>query len=256
MNGNQNYFSGGLYFNVSAYKETETQKMNMYVSTSQETQKYVDDGTTYKYDFQSYYLGLEHYKKMNSHIGLGAELNASNSLYSNYKVRIQTSVNAEYSIFPYKDFNSKRWVVVYSVGPMFNQYYDSTIYLTSKDFLFQHNLGSICSYIQPWGSVNLGVFWSNLLSDFTKNNLSLNGALQFKIAKGLNFAVWGNYTFVHDQINIRKGDIDLNQLLVKNQELLSSYDYNLGIGISYRFGSKFNSAVNPAFRGLNYNISL
>jgi len=256
LNGNQNYFEGSAYFNISADKETEQTKTNIYLSNSEQVQKFNDGTQTYRYDFQDYNAGVEHYKKINKHLGLGGGINAANSLFSNYKFQVGGTANIEYSIFPYKDFNTKRWVFIYNIGPFFNQYYDTTLYLKTKELQFQQTLGSIFSYIQPWGSTHVGVFWSNFLTDFNKNNLSLNGALQFKIAKGLNFAIWGNYTFVRNQINIRKGDIDINQLLVKNQELLSSYDFNLGVGIKYRFGSKFNTAVNPSFRGLNYSINL
>jgi hypothetical protein len=255
MNGSQNYFSGSAYFNVSADKETEKIRTNIYFSNSEQIQKYNDGTTTYKYSFLDHNVGFKHIQKLDAHWGLGIGADATNSLFSNLRYQVNATARAEYSLFPYKHFNTKRWVFVYSLGPVYNDYYDSTIYLKKHELVFQQSLGSIFSYIQPWGAANLGVFWSNYLDDFKKNNLSLNGALQFKIAKGLNFAIWGNYSFVHDQINIRKGDVDLNQLLVKNRELLSSFDYNLGVGISYRFGSKFNNTVNPAFRGMSYNIS-
>ena len=256
MNGSQNYFSGSFYFNISANKETAKAKTNFYINSSEQLQKYKDGQETYKYSFLDHGIGVQHYSKRTEHWGLGAGADAVNSLFSNYKFKISTTANAEYSIFPYKEFNTKRWVFLYEAGPVYNRYYDSTIYLKTEELVFRHSAGSIFSYIQPWGSSHIGVFWNNYLNDFKKNNLSLNGALQFKITKGLNFAIWGYYSFVHDQINIRKGNIDLNQLLVRNQELLSSFDYNLGIGISYRFGSKFNNAVTPAFRGLNYSINL
>jgi hypothetical protein len=112
------------------------------------------------------------------------------------------------------------------------------------------------SSTQTWGSINVGAFWRNLLNDWKKNSLSFNGAITTRLVKGLNFAFWGNYNFVRNQINIRKGDASIDQLLAKNREILSSYQFNIGVGLSYRFGSKFNSAVNPAFNGLNYNINL
>lgn len=256
VDGNQNYFSGSGNFNITADRETEESKSNVYVSNSREIQKYNDQGTVYKYSFQSYNAGCSHNKKIREHWALGASLDATNSLFSNYKYRVQANIQSEYSVFPYKDFNNKRFVFLYSAGPSFNQYYDSTIYLKENDFFVQQSVGSIFSFIQPTGGTHIGIFWNNYIPDFSKNNLAIYGAIQYRIAKGLNFAIWGNYSFVHDQINIRKGDIDLNQLLVRNQELLSSYNYNLGMGVSYRFGSKNNSAVNPSFRGLNYSINL
>ena len=129
------------------------------------------------------------------------------------------------------------------------------IYLKLKESFFAQNLSSIVSFTQTWGSINLGVFWRNLMHDWRKNNLSFNGAVTMRLYKGLNMAFWGNYSFVRNQINIRKGEASIDQLLAKNREILSSYDFNAGVGLSYRFGSKFNDAVNPAFNGLNYNIN-
>ena len=95
-----------------------------------------------------------------------------------------------------------------------------------------------------------------MIIDFHKNNLSFSGAISTKIARGLNFAVWGHYSFNRNQINIRKGDASIDQILARNREILSSFDYDLGIGISYRFGSKNNNLIDPACKGLNYSINL
>ncbi len=73
--------------------------------------------------------------------------------------------------------------------------------------------------------------------------------------RGLNFAIWGSYGLIHDQIALRKGTASRDELLVKTRELKSKYNYNLGVGVSYRFGSILNNFINPAFRGLNYSIN-
>lgn len=93
------------------------------------------------------------------------------------------------------------------------------------------------------------------MQDWQKNNLSFRGAVSLKVAKGLNMAVWGNYNFVRNQINIRKGDATIDQLLAQNREILSNYNFEIGVGMSYRFGSKFNDAVNPSFKGMSYSIN-
>jgi len=71
----------------------------------------------------------------------------------------------------------------------------------------------------------------------------------------LNFAIWGNYGLIHDQIALRKGTASGDELLVKNREKKFNYNYNLGVANSYRFGSILNNFINPAFRGLNYSIN-
>ena len=120
----------------------------------------------------------------------------------------------------------------------------------------QQDLKMITSFTKPWGSVNIGIFFSSYFSDFKKNSLQFNGAVSWKIAKGLNFALWGNYGLIHDQITLRKGGATRDEVLKQNRELESSFQYNLGVGFSYRFGSIMNNIVNPRFKGLSYSINL
>jgi hypothetical protein len=253
--GNENYLNmyGSGY--VSINRETEKARTGIYFNTFLSKQEYKDNGETYVYDFQTYYGEANHSVKMTNHIAIGVSSFYSKSIYSNFKNRISLQPRFEYSIFPYKEFNTKRLILGIDVGPQFNQYIDTTIYLKNQELVFQENVSLISSFTKPWGSINVGLFWSNYLHDFTKNQFSLNGAISMRLFKGLNFAIWGNYAFVHDQINIRKGDISVDQLLVKNKELLSSFNFNLGMGISYRFGSKNNDQVFPSFKGLSYSIN-
>lgn len=253
--GSENYFnlSGSGY--VSMTRETEKSRTVGYFNTYLSKQEYKDNGTTYIYDFQTYSAEFNHSVKLNEHLALGISNFYMNSIFSNYKHRLSSQPRFEYSIFPYKDFNTKRLILGIEIGPQYQQYMDTTIYLKTKEVLLQQNLSLISSLTKPWGSVNIGFFWSNYFHDFNKNQFSINGAISTRLFKGLNFAIWGNYAFVHDQINIRKGDISVDQLLVKNKELLSSYNFNIGMGINYRFGSKNNNQVFPSFKGLNYSIN-
>lgn len=255
-NGNQNYRYSNANGYLTANRETANSRSNLYVNVSAEQQRYDDGQDIYQYRFQTYNLGAEYLTKRTEHWGIGLGGAFYNSLFSNYLYRFYAAPKVEYSIFPYAEFNTKRWVFSYEVGPMSNHYYDTTILFRKKEFLFQQNLSSIGSWTQPWGSINLGMFWSNYMNDFRKNRLEISGGISTRLAKGLNFAVWGNYAFQHDQINIRKGDATLDQLLVKNRELLSDFNYFIGVGLSYRFGSKNNSLVCPVFKGLSYSINL
>lgn len=253
--GNQVYkdASGNGYF--FADRETNESKTNIYLNASEQFTSYKDGPDLYEYDYQQFGLGAAYAKKISSHVAIGGDADFNNSIFSNLKAQFSLGTRLEYSIFPYKEFNTKRWVFQYGIEGRRNVYYDTTIYLKTSETFMAQNLSSILSLTQKWGSINLGIFWRNLMHDWSKNNLSFNGALSFRLFKGFNIAVWGNYNFVRNQINIRKGDASIDQLLARNREILSAYNFNSGVGFSYRFGSKFNSAVNPAFRGLNYNIN-
>lgn len=244
--------ANGYFF---ADRETPITKTNFYINANEQYSKYESQGDVYEYDFQQFGVGLDHVKKLNEHVAVGGGASFNNSIFSNLKTQFTVGPKAEYSVFKYKNFNNIRWVFAYSIDARNNQYYDTTIYLKTKEFFFAQEANTIFSNTQEWGSINLGIFWRNLMHDWQKNNLSFSGAVSLKVAKGLNMAIWGNYNFVRNQINIRKGDATIDQLLAQNREILSNYGFDLGVGMSYRFGSKFNDAVNPSFKGMSYSIN-
>lgn len=256
LNGSQNYKSHEYTANISADRETEEWKINFDVSAYKQVDTYIDDvGKESEFTRKEYYSNLQVAKSINAHWSYGLSASFTNSLFSNIKTGIKFRPKIEYSLFPYSKFNTQRVVAQYMVGPVYNNYYDTTVYFATEETLMQQHFNIITSFTKPWGNINIGLFFSNYFDDLEKNNLSFNGAVSWKIAKGLNFALWGNYGLIHDQIALRKGQATRDQLLVRNRELRSSYRYNLGVGFSYRFGSVQNSVVNPRFRGLSYSIN-
>ncbi|HWJ92868.1 MAG TPA: hypothetical protein VNR87_17255 [Flavisolibacter sp.] len=256
LNGSQNYKSH--YFNgyLSADRETEEWKINFSVNANKDIETYIDASGESRFTRKDYSSSLQIAKSIDAHWSYGLAASYNNSLYSNILLGIRLRPKLEYSVFPYSQFNSQRIVFQYMTGPVYNHYYDTTIFFKKKETQLQQSLNMITSFTKPWGSINIGVFYSNYFDDFSKNNLSFNGAVSWRITKGLNFALWGYYGLIHDQIGLRKGNATRDELLVKNRELLSSFEYNLGVGFSYRFGSILNNIVNPRFKGLSYSINL
>lgn len=256
LNGSQNYKSNSYYGSFAADRETEDWKINYSFSANKDVQTFIDDNNNEsKFTRKEFYSDLQVAKSLTQNLSYGLSAFYVNSLFSNVKTGFKFRPKLEYSLYPYSKFNTQRIVAQYMIGPVYNNYYDTTIYFKKKEWLLQHNVNVIGSFTKPWGSVNVGVFYSNYFDDFAKNNLSVNGAVSWKIVKGLNFALWGSYGLIHDQVALRKGQATRDQLLVRNRELRSAYEYNMGIGFSYRFGSVQNSIVNPRFRGLNYSIN-
>ena len=128
---------------VSINRETEKSRTGIYFNAYLSKQEYKDNGETYSYDFQTYYSEVNHSAKLNEHIAIGVSSFYSNSLYSNFKNRISLQPRFEYSIFPYKDFNTKRLILGVDFGPQYNQYMDTTIYLKTQELVLQQNLSSL-----------------------------------------------------------------------------------------------------------------
>ncbi len=253
---NRNYNTTAVNGYYSLSKENKKIKSSVDLSTNIQNQDYhLNDTTTLTYDFRSSYIGGEHLIKLSEHWAIGAWANYRNSLFSNYVYRIAFGPKIEYSILPYSEFNTKRVVLSYDINPVFNKYYDTTIYIKTHETLFNHSLSLMSQFNYDWGSLNLGVFYNNYLHDWSQNYLGLNGAVSLKLVKGLNFGIYGNYDLQNNQLNLRKGNVDVEQLLVQNRELFTSYNFFIRAGISYRFGSTKNNVVNPIFRGLSYSVN-
>jgi hypothetical protein len=71
----------------------------------------------------------------------------------------------------------------------------------------------------------------------------------------LQFGVGGNFEFIRDQISLPKSGASRDDVLTRRRLIASNFSYFMGVGFSYRFGSIYNSQVNPTFKGLNYSLN-
>jgi hypothetical protein len=255
FSGTESYKYKYINSSFSASRETDKWRTGAQFSFFKNADTYIDSSGKSTFTKQGLDGGLDLVRVVNKHWGVGADASYSNSLYSNLRAAYRVRPKIEYSFLPYSKFNTERIVLQYSIGPNAYYYYDTTVYFKKDEWLFQQSANLIASFTKPWGGVNIGVFYSNFMNDFSKNNLNFNGAVSWKIVKGLNFAIWGSYGLVHDQISLRNEGFTRDELLAKTRELKSNYSYSLGVGFSYRFGSILNNFINPAFKGLSYSIN-
>ncbi len=88
---------------------------------------------------------------------------------------------------------------------------------------------------------------SNYFHDFSKNRLSFHSSLNVNVVKGLSVDFNGGVSLIHDQLALRKGDASTEEILTRQQELATNFQYYTNVGISYTFGSMYNNIVNPRF---------
>nr|MBA3948490.1 hypothetical protein [Acidobacteriota bacterium] len=77
----------------------------------------------------------------------------------------------------------------------------------------------------------------------------VNGSANVRLFKGFSFNVFGDYSRIRDQINLRKGNTSDEEVLLRLRQLATGYQYFMGFGVTYRFGSIYNNVVNPRFSG-------
>jgi len=189
-------------------------------------------------------------KSVNEHWSVGLSTDAYNSNYSNYDLGLSLEPAIEYDIFPYSESTRRIFRIYYIASFRYNNYSDTTQFFKTEETLWSHRIQTSFTTIQKWGNINISARWRNYLHDFSLNNLSLNGNIELKVTKGLSINMGASYSFVHDQVSLRKGDTSIEDVLLNRQELSTTFSYYSNFGITYTFGSIYNNVVNPRLNSI------
>lgn len=247
LNGQKTYKSSYFSSNLSASRITEDWKINLSASYYKSTSRYViGESTVESISDSKYATGLV-VKSISDHWSVGGSSRIGTSSYSNEKIKFSIAPGIEYDLFPYSESTRRQLRILYSAGINLVTYMDSTIYDKIRENLWLHSLSASYEVVQKWGTIDFVLEYSNYLHDWKKNNLSLNGYLNLRIAKGLSVTFGGGASMIHDQLNLIKQDLTYDEILLQRKELATQYNYFLSLGLTYTFGSIYNNVVNPRF---------
>ena len=247
FNGQQTYKSTYLNGNFSANRVTKDWKINLRASYNYSIEKFDIDKEIIQSDNNSKSFSSLIVKSISDHWSYGGSLYIGSSSYSNYSMSTIIMPGIEYDLFPYSESTRRQLRLLYSVGINYVNYIDTTIYNKTKEEHLQHSFGVAYEVVQKWGSIDLSFNYSNYLHDWTKNNLSLYGFMELRIAKGLSLNFGGGASLIHDQLGLVKGGATTEEVLLRRKELATQFSYFTSFGFSYTFGSIYNNVVNPRF---------
>jgi len=135
-------------------------------------------------------------------------------------------------------------LLIYSVGPRYTSYNDTTIYEKIEDQHLRQRCEIRLDSVQPWGSVELDIESSQLVPQFEYYRLEMRGELSLRILRGLSFDINASFERIKDQINLPRGNVSTEDLLLRRRELQTNYMGRISVGLSYTFGSMYNNVVN------------
>jgi hypothetical protein len=234
---------------ISAERTTDKLKISFSGSANYNDYKYdyTDPYTTVQYDILNRSYLFQHFliASLGKHIGIGYEIAHSKNTFYNNKSRVYGKTGIEYSIFPYKDVNTRFFTIGYFIDVRANKYFDTTIYFLTRETLLGQLLNMNMSFNQKWGTVSSTVAYSNFFKDASINNLSASFAVYIRITGGVSFNTYLFASRVQDQIYLSKGAATLQDILARGRQLASKYNLSSGFGLTFRFGSKLNNFVNP-----------
>ncbi|MBO6575954.1 MAG: hypothetical protein JJ896_10110 [Rhodothermales bacterium] len=189
-------------------------------------------------------------RSISPHWSVGGFADIFTSTFANVQWRYRVMPAVEWSLYPYREATRRQLTVAYRVGASHITYRDTTIYNEIEQLLPQHLLNAGYEVIQPWGEVEIGVTSAQYLHELERFSLQFDAEIEVRITRGLSVEVGGSLEFIHDQINLPKGDADLEEVLLRRRELETNYEAGLSFGFRYRFGSIYNNVVNTRFGGI------
>jgi hypothetical protein len=247
VNAEKSYHNISINSNLSINRVTEKWKYEIYVGHNYNEQKYdMTDETYFSYN-KSLYSSALIVKSLTNHWSAGMTVGSNYSTYSNLKLGYFVYPAIEYNIFPYSESSRKQLTFRYTAGYKHNDYIDTTIYNKTNEKLLTESLAIGFKTIQKWGNINISVSGQNYFHDFSKNSLNTNISADIRIVKGLSFNIYGSYSFIRNQLSLPKSGATQEEMLLRQKELATSFNYYVSIGLSYTFGSIYNNVVNPRF---------
>jgi hypothetical protein len=251
MNG---FFSGEsqtkqthLNGSLEASRVSETWKFRMEVEGNRSHSSFQLEDEVFKSTTSSYELSSLVVRSLSKQWSLGLEVTGGRSTRENYDLLLKLEPGIEYNVFPYSESSRRQFVFIYSLGLNYENYRDTTIYDKLVESRPVNRLTIAGAATQPWGRLEARLVGSTYLDDFSKNRISVFGFGEVRIVRGLNFNLFASYARIRDQLSLPKADISDEEILLRLKQLQTSYQWEMSLGLSYTFGSKFANTVNPRF---------
>ena len=246
VNGEKTYRQVNLYGTLSASRVTEDFKLSTSVSQNYSESGYTfGDGSRFTSISRGWSASAKGVKSLAPHWSAGLNLNILNSSYVNVERSLGVSPALEYDVFPYAESSRRGFTLGYQVGPRAVRYVDVTLYEKSRETLWSHSFDATLSLRQPWGSLTLEGRAAQYLHDASKYRLTGYSQASLKLVRGLSVEIYAGGSKIHDQLGLPRGGASDAQVIARQRQLATAYQYYGSVGITYTFGSIFQSVVNP-----------
>ncbi|OGD18887.1 MAG: hypothetical protein A2W03_16815 [Candidatus Aminicenantes bacterium RBG_16_63_16] len=254
--GETQYRDSSYYGSFSASRVTPELKIrtSVYGNLSKSWFDFGDD--IYENSSHGYGFSVLVVKSLGKHWSAGAFLSVESSTYSNLKFSVSAAPALEFNVFPYSESTKKQFRVLYRIGYKGTRYNEETVYFKTAESLLQESLSFAYEVKQPWGTVSLNLAGSHYFHDFSLNRVELGGEVSFRIWRGLSFEVGGSYAKIRDQIALPRGGASYEEVLLRQRQLATGYQYSFSVGLNFTFGSTRSNIVNPRFGNGGRSISI
>jgi len=188
-------------------------------------------------------------KSLGAHWGAGARVSTSTSTYVNQARVFRAAPAIEYNYFPYSETTRRQLTFRYSVGVNDFKYRELTIYQKMEETVASQSLVVNLDMRQPWGQLGVQAEASQYVPDFEKYRMGLEGYMEVRLFKGFSLNVGADTSSIRDQIYLPAEDATTEEILLRQRQVATAYDYRFSVGFTYSFGSVYNNVVNSRLSG-------
>ncbi len=225
-------------------KLTPDWRIGIELERSESNRRYYSDDNVYTSNRKTTRIRGRVVRSISDHFSTGAFFGASQNTYENLDFSSYLSPAIEYSYFPYEDVLSKEITLAYRVGFGKRNYIEKTIYGFEKQNLTSQTLSMNIRFRQKWGNISTAINATQYLNDGSKKRFSFRSDLDFRIFEGLALRLSGNINLIREQYNLAAGSTSIEELLLQQRQIATDYETRFSIGLSYTFGSIYNSIIN------------
>jgi hypothetical protein len=236
---------------VSANRITEDWKLQFDAEQEYNARRFeLSDGSDRQFILRSAEVTARVVRSLSPHWSVGTRAEAGLSEFENQDAYGSVDLSAEYNLFPWREATSRQLVAIVALGSRFYDYREITLY----DRLSEHR--PIARAIiagesrQAWGQIDAALRYTQFLHDAERFNLSFFGRTTLRLTRGLSLELSAEAAKVQDQLYLPRGDASDDEVLTRQRALATAFRLRGSVGVSFTFGSIFNTIVNPRLNEL------
>jgi hypothetical protein len=237
-----------LYNSVTADRTTGASRFSMVYSSSISRMSYDVGDRMLRNSTRTDYVMLTWARTLGPHWAAGTVQTAATSEQANKRLGLSVVPMLEYNLFPYSEFDRRSLVLAVGAGADRFHYLEETIYFVTQETRPRAVVSLSGSATEPWGNLSLYTDASRYINNAKLYHVSSSLYGTFRLFKGFELTSSVYLSSVHDQLGLRRGGATVEDVLLARRQLETSYRISTSVGLSYRFGSALNTAVNPALR--------
>lgn len=237
-------FEGSL----GANRVAQNQKIQIELRGEYDYEKFeLDDTTTISSTTQDYTADLLMVWSLTDHWSAGGLAGASRSTFVNTDFALTAGPAIEYDLFPYRQSTRRAVTFRYAVEVASFNYELETVEGKTAEVRPRHSLVIAAAVQQPWGRIDGSVEGIQYLDDLAAHRVNTFLSFEYRLFRGFNLDLFTQFSRIKDQFFLPAEGLSEEEILLRRRQRETGFQFDVGLGFSYRFGSPFANIVNPRF---------